>query len=303
VALPETKEELRNIFLSSKKVPNERVIEMQRNVIKLLGYNPDFGVQCLSRINTDFPNDRDVAMRMQYFATSAELACREATFSDKEKEEFYSSIPPLMHHFPHMFIVQQRLMAQSQMHGQMHGMPVDPAAKAKEIETLKKSGILTLMTSAEGRTKLQEFALRVQASKDRVQTEVSSWDLERKVSYFDSFSEHPLIHSLQSAGDDPMTKIQAFLTMNEGDLDEAMKLISVLSDDSEVIQSKLKENSETLQTLHMTLGSMANLKPRPMPQQSHDHSHGHSHDHNGNCQSHTQPKQDVSSGKADTMER
>lgn len=76
VAMPETKEELRSIFITKGKVPNERVVEMQRNVLKLLGYNADFAVSCLNRIPADFGQDREVMMKMQQFALCAELACR-----------------------------------------------------------------------------------------------------------------------------------------------------------------------------------------------------------------------------------
>ncbi len=76
VVLPEVKEELKKIAQSTGKMPNERVIEMQRNIIKILGFNPDFGVSCLNRISQDFAQDQEVLMKMQYFATAAEFACR-----------------------------------------------------------------------------------------------------------------------------------------------------------------------------------------------------------------------------------
>lgn len=72
--MPEAKEELRSIYINQKKPPNERVIEMQRNIIKLLGFNPDFGVACLARINQDFAGDTPVFMKMQYFAMASQFA-------------------------------------------------------------------------------------------------------------------------------------------------------------------------------------------------------------------------------------
>lgn len=76
VVMPETKEELRSIYQRTKKPPNERIIEMQRNLIKLMGFNVDYGVQCLSRVQQEYPQDREVMMRLQYFMVSADLACR-----------------------------------------------------------------------------------------------------------------------------------------------------------------------------------------------------------------------------------
>ncbi len=74
MGLPETKQELRTIYQTEKKPPNERVIEMQRNVLKVLGYNPDFAVSCLNTLRTDYPNDREVQMKFQFFVLAAELA-------------------------------------------------------------------------------------------------------------------------------------------------------------------------------------------------------------------------------------
>ncbi len=74
--MPETKEELKSVFIKTQKIPNEKVVELQRSVIKLIGFNPDFGVSCLNRINTDFPNDRELMMKMQHFAVCAEVSCQ-----------------------------------------------------------------------------------------------------------------------------------------------------------------------------------------------------------------------------------
>lgn len=76
VVMPETKEELKSIYRAKNQPPNARIIEMQRNLIKLMGYNVEIGVQCLSRVQQDYGTDKEVLMRMQYFMISAELACR-----------------------------------------------------------------------------------------------------------------------------------------------------------------------------------------------------------------------------------
>lgn len=73
---PETKKELREIFLRTKDIPNARVIEMQRSLLKSLGYHPDFAVSCLNRLNVDYKDDREISMKMQFFAVGAELACQ-----------------------------------------------------------------------------------------------------------------------------------------------------------------------------------------------------------------------------------
>lgn len=73
--MPETKEELKEVFRRTGKPPNNEVVAMQRGVLELLGFEPEFGVSCLNRINQDFPGDRELLGKMQYFAVSAELAC------------------------------------------------------------------------------------------------------------------------------------------------------------------------------------------------------------------------------------
>lgn len=74
--MPETRKELREIFLINRTIPNERVIEMQRNLLKQLGYHPDFAVSCLNRIGQDFRDDREVMTKMQFFAVGAEVSCQ-----------------------------------------------------------------------------------------------------------------------------------------------------------------------------------------------------------------------------------
>lgn len=76
MGLPDTQKELRQLFLVSRTIPNERVVEMQRNLLKMLGYHPDFAVTCLNKLGTDYKADREVMMKMQLFILSAELACR-----------------------------------------------------------------------------------------------------------------------------------------------------------------------------------------------------------------------------------
>lgn len=202
-------------------------------------------------------------------------------FSPEEKEEFYKQVPPLMHHFPHMYIMQQRIAQHSHMQQQ-----VPPEVRAKEIEALKKSGILNLMSSPEGRAKIQNFALRVQNSKDLAAHEIQGWDQEKELSYFNSFLDHPLLQTLSL--EDPLAKMNALMELTDSDLQDAMKAALLLSKEgSDGLLTKLKEDTssssssreEVVKSLHVTLSSLANLKARN-PNQGHDHSHNHDHGHN-----------------------
>jgi hypothetical protein len=74
--MPETKDELKLIFKTTGKPPSARVVELQRGILVLLGHDADFGVSCLNRINEDFPGDRELVGKMQYYATCAEVSCQ-----------------------------------------------------------------------------------------------------------------------------------------------------------------------------------------------------------------------------------
>ena len=72
--MPETRKELRLVFQSTKEMPGKRIIEMQRSLLPLLGYDADFGVSCLNKITTDFPGDREIMGKFQLYAGCAEFA-------------------------------------------------------------------------------------------------------------------------------------------------------------------------------------------------------------------------------------
>lgn len=73
--MPETKEELRMIYKQTGQPPGPRVIEMQRSILVLMGYDADYGVACLNKVNRDFPGDREIMGKMQLFASCAETTC------------------------------------------------------------------------------------------------------------------------------------------------------------------------------------------------------------------------------------
>lgn len=74
--MKETKEELKSIFQTTSRLPNQRIIDMQHSILTMLGYEPSFAVSCLNKIGQDFASDREILMKMQYFAMSAQVACK-----------------------------------------------------------------------------------------------------------------------------------------------------------------------------------------------------------------------------------
>jgi hypothetical protein len=72
--MPETKKELRAIAVTTGDMPGKRIIEMQRALLPIVGYDADYGVSCLNKISADFPNDRELYQKFQLYAAAAEFA-------------------------------------------------------------------------------------------------------------------------------------------------------------------------------------------------------------------------------------
>jgi hypothetical protein len=341
MGLPDTQKELRQLFLASREIPNERVVEMQRNLLKLLGYHPDFAVSCLNKLNKDFANDREVMMKMQFFMLSAELACRLSTLEEAELADFYKDIPPLLHYCPQVHIMKQRMMAmqQEQMQQQQPyagAGGVSPEQRAQDVKALQSSGLLSYISTPDGRLKVQELSSKVQSSRARMETIVADWNDERKQNFFESFADSPVMAALTDSGD-PAAKMQVLLGLSDADLDDAMSLLIVLQSDDGKLMQKVRAAVETggeagtavavespgqsakSQAMHGMVAALSSLdnmrrfqQQQQMPQHGghgghghHDHSHGrHEHEHGPGCNHHAPPpRQDVSKNSNITMER
>lgn len=262
--------------------------------------------------------------------------------AEEERSKFYLQMPRVMHNFPHMWVLQQRMMQHNQMDGRA-GMASSSSGGAntqnriQDIEALKQSGILTLLSSPEGREKLQLLAGRVQAARDRLEDDVNAWDEEKKMTYWNNFSDHPLLEVLNTAGTDPMAKIKTFIEMNDDELEQTMTLILILSGNNGDLLQKLRASLSStssssssssgnqaknmlINNLVTTLGSVQNMRPPTAGaaaggaagsrgghnDHDHDHDHGHSHDHGGHSCSHpghAPAKPDIANAKVDRMER
>jgi hypothetical protein len=63
-----------NIIVNNKKklLKNNKNNNNKNNNKK--GFEAKFGVECLNKIQTDFPDDKELMTKFQYFATCAQLA-------------------------------------------------------------------------------------------------------------------------------------------------------------------------------------------------------------------------------------
>ena len=85
MTLPETKVLLKQTYETTKKPPNEKVIELQRSVLNMLGYDADYAISCLNTFPKDYPMEESLLKKMQTFALCAQVAVKEATMTMEER--------------------------------------------------------------------------------------------------------------------------------------------------------------------------------------------------------------------------
>eukprot|EP00981_Chlorochromonas_danica_P012686 scaffold5259_cov168-Ochromonas_danica.AAC.2 len=301
---------------------------------------------------------------MQSFGLSAQIACQVAEMSAEQKQIFYGQMPPLMRPFPQMFVLHQQMQAmQAQQRaggmpggGVGNGMP----GREAEIEALKQSGLLSLLTTPDGRTRVQQLSQRVQESRERVFQSVNTWNEEKKDDFLLHFSEQPLLSLLRETdessgtsaanttttsseevltkedGVKAMQKMGIFMTMPDEQMDAAMTLLALLTEDQgarlQALRQKLSSSTplgegsdngnwlggdeETMKWMHTVATVMSSLATIRQPQHSHgaaghghdhshSHGHGHDHDHGEHCGHQSRPPQTnpLAAPRAATMER
>jgi hypothetical protein len=209
-----------------------------------------------------------------------------------------------MHHFPHMHVMQQR-MAQQQMMSQMQ----NSGDRAKEIEALKQSGILNLLSAPEGREKLSSLVERINIAKISSEEELRSWSNDQKESFFEGFRNQDLIAVLESkmSSENPLEKITSFLEMPDSSLSEAVKFQLIVGADSKLLKQIREPEQETdvsslLNLVYTTVSSLSSANLRMM---SGTQGHSHAHNHGSACQVHGQNSNqpDISQGKSVQMDR
>ncbi len=67
LASVETKESLRKEYLETNVPPDDTIVNMQRTMLRTLGFSPDHGVECLNSFSKDFPDDEKLQLRLQQF--------------------------------------------------------------------------------------------------------------------------------------------------------------------------------------------------------------------------------------------
>ncbi len=71
--MKETKKYLRNLNANGKPV-QPVVIELQRNILTLMGYDATYACNCLNEISAKYADDEDLMTKMQQFAMCAQVS-------------------------------------------------------------------------------------------------------------------------------------------------------------------------------------------------------------------------------------
>jgi hypothetical protein len=227
MAMPETKAALRQVFVSTKKPPNERMIEMQRSVFVMLGYEPDFGVSCMNSVQRDYPDNREIAQKMQQFAICAQVHCQIACMSDEEKERFYKDIPLFMYHCPHLYVMQQQMKMMQQRHAQAEtgrGSTYDHSHQGMSMSAEMASRVQEIAQNPEAKRMMEMLSTKMSDLQPRILDKVSKWSEEQKRSYFENFGGDSLLADLQAVGEDPILRLEKFMTLNDEEIEKVLTI-------------------------------------------------------------------------------
>lgn len=74
--LPETMEMLVLWTKENKTMPNELIVNMQKDMLESIGFEREHGCRVLSSVGTDFPEDQELFSKLMQWKNKAEQTCR-----------------------------------------------------------------------------------------------------------------------------------------------------------------------------------------------------------------------------------
>jgi type I site-specific restriction endonuclease len=194
----------------------------------------------------------------------------------------------------------------------------------------RQAEVNNVFSSEESMQKVKALLTRISASVEKSSSfGVDKWTAEERESYFERFNNHPVLETMSKAGEDANSRISKLFELSDADLDDIMRMQMVMVEDMKVqgtIAKRIREAQVAMWSaaakakrdgvevsavldevspiqriggLMASLGSLTNYgRQMEMP------SHGHGDDGHV-CSMHPGRQQapDVSSGKADRMER
>jgi len=76
--LPETHKRLVEHMMTTNQVPNTVIVEMQRDMLEVIGWEREHGCAMLGKVGQDYPTDQELHRRMQGWQQKASQACMAA---------------------------------------------------------------------------------------------------------------------------------------------------------------------------------------------------------------------------------
>uniref|UniRef100_A0A7S1RNK7 Uncharacterized protein n=1 Tax=Alexandrium catenella TaxID=2925 RepID=A0A7S1RNK7_ALECA len=73
--LPETRQRFLQHLESTQQVPNQLIIDLQRDMLEVFGFEREHGCAMLSNIGTDFPKDQELHQRFEMWRKKAHSVC------------------------------------------------------------------------------------------------------------------------------------------------------------------------------------------------------------------------------------
>lgn len=299
--MPEVKEELKQIYAKTGKPGNERLIEIQRNLLKLLGYDPDSGIRSLNDLPTLYPNDQELMMKMQCFIIASEHAVGSSTLNAEQEKKMNETIPRFLHYFPHIHILKERMKAAN----------MEAMRREQDREALKNSGLLELLKRKDGKEKLLEFTQKLGNLKANVVSAVEVMTTEDKVEKIKDFRTHSLIETFfNKEFEDNLERILYIISLTEDELFKALTYVYIVSLDPPLFKKSVDEllsqgtiTDENKMAMFNITASLSAISAITTP---FERNGGEDFHHQG-CQScSTQrsiPNKDISKGQDDVMDR
>lgn len=72
---PETQKRLLEYMKDHKKMPSELIIDMQKDMLEVFGYEREHGCMCLMEIQNERPDDQELAKQFEKWHNVARMAC------------------------------------------------------------------------------------------------------------------------------------------------------------------------------------------------------------------------------------
>ena len=75
-----------NDYETNNKPPGEKVIEIQKQVLNLLGLDAEFAISCLNNVRADYPEDPELHQKMHLFGLCAQTATQESMMTPSQRK-------------------------------------------------------------------------------------------------------------------------------------------------------------------------------------------------------------------------